>query len=111
MGRLSTRPHSAIDRFQAPSRQAVERMDNRESTLLTQSVRQAAVAAALVLIAHRLCESAPGAYQNADAFGPGDRSVKQVAAEHQIMGLMNRNNDRRILTALALVDRDGITQT
>jgi len=37
----------------------------------------------------------PGAHQNQEALGSGDRGVEEVPLKHDVVGGMNRQNDTR----------------
>ena len=47
---------------------------------------------------------------DADPLGARDRRVEQVAGEHHVVAAVERDDDRRPLRALGLVDRDGVAR-
>src|SRR5579875_356039 len=73
-----------------------------------QAVGEAAEAAAFFLVAHRLRHRRARADQHAYSLRPCNRRIDKVAPQHQVMALMHRHHDRRILAALALMHRNRI---
>src|SRR5262249_17246145 len=90
---------------------AAQRQTGAQSFLTNRQYLQGLLQTCLTLSPDRFLNGhfkrAPRADQNDHLLTARDRGIEQFAAEHGLLDFVNRNDDERVLTALAAVNRDG----